>query len=189
MFEMNAYALAQLLLHNSILYCDFSVLTRALDALTLTDIVLTVYERIEKDLNSSATAKTKEINSVSTTANSASSASTMVITTGDNVFNRDGLLMSEDSVLSALTQYCVHEMKRREVSYDSFVLPDYHQMGGSKKSSAVSKQNSKNANKETSGDIESLISILQRFENHLIAVQILLRSWTQSSMKVQVSSR
>jgi hypothetical protein len=209
LFEINAYALSQLLLKNSILYCESSVLTRALDALTLTDTVLTVYERIEKEYSSTSSASSaKETAKLSTTTSggvtsttattattsggTAANASTLVITIGDNVFSRDGLLMSEDSILSTLTQYCIQEMKRREVSYESHVLPDYH--ANKNKSSAASsagirqKSSSSSSGGSSGVDVESLISVLQKFENHLIAIQILFRSWTHSPMKLQVRS-
>jgi hypothetical protein len=175
---MNAYSLAQLLLRNALLYCDTGILTRALDALTLTDTVLTVYDRLEKDnlpsssLSSSSAASSDVL---------FSSSSGLFLSSGDNnVFNRDGLLMSEDSVLSSLTQYCIQEMKRRESSYDSrgVDLSSVKKSSGNKTSSVM---------KVSSSDVENLTSVLQKFENHLIAIQILFRSWSQSSSKLLVS--
>jgi hypothetical protein len=176
---MNAYSLAQLLLRNALLYCDTAVLTRALDALTLTDTVLTVYDRLEKDNMPSSTASS----SASSTDTLFSSSSGLFLSSGDNnVFNRDGLLMSEDSVLSSLTQYCIQEMKRREASYDSRGMDSASSTKKSlaNKTSTVSKTSS-------SSDVENLTSVLQKFENHLIAIQILFRSWSQSSSKLHVS--
>lgn len=188
-FEIDAYSLSQLLLRNSILHCDKSVLPRALDALTLTDTVLTVYDRIEKDL-SSASSVAASVNTVANSSSINSDATTMVITTGDNVFNKDGLLMSEDSIRSALTQYCIQEMKRREVSYEA-VAPS------SSSASESTKKNAKSMTANTSSisagpstiDVENVISVLQKYENHLIAMQILFRSWSSSSAKISVSGQ
>lgn len=183
-FEINAYFLSQLLLRNSILHCDTSVLARALDALTLTDTVLTVYDRIEKDLSSasSAAASTHSSNS-STTNNSANAdAANMVITIGDNVFSKDGLLMSEDSVRSVLTQYCIQEMKRRELSYET--VTSGADGNGAKK---AAKTAATAPSASSSVDVDNVISVLQKYENHLIAMQILFRSWSSSSNKIAVS--
>ena len=104
-FEINAYSLAEKMLKTAILDCESDVISRAVDALTMTDTILKVYERIEQTTEVGKTATGNEHASFASLFSTSSST--------EGVFTRDGLLMQEENVVPVLTAYCIHEFKRR----------------------------------------------------------------------------
>jgi hypothetical protein len=75
-------------------------------------------------------------------------------------FMRDGILMAPVQVWGPLLLFLMEEVRRRQ-------MPDAQR---------------------TSQDIEKLVGILQRSENHLLAIRVLLTSWSSYTPKKQVSN-
>ena len=82
-------------------------------------------------------------------------------------FTKDGILLSPATLWGPLVKHLLMETKRREAIC----------------SSSDSAFRSKLAN---SDDVDKLVAILQRSENHLLAVRVILGSWHQYSSKKQV---
>lgn len=82
---------------------------------------------------------------------------------GGHTFMRDGVLMSPGQVWGPLLLFLMEEVKRRQMR------PSDTQTGTS-----------------VSQDVEKLVGILQRTENHLLAIRVLLTSWSAFSSKKQV---
>lgn len=148
--------MSQTLLQNAILDCEPAVLTRALDALNITDTILKVYDRIEQN-----NARSNEGNTTSN--NQQFNALFSTSSTTEGVFTRDGLLMQQENILPSLTNFCIHELKRRS------------QHKGSNASSNLA-------------DVEQFLTNLQKHENHLVALHVLYRSWGHGALKSQVST-
>jgi hypothetical protein len=154
--------------------CPASLLNRALDLLDVHDLVLSTYERIDshQTSNSSNNAVTNNASSSSNIISS-SSGESAIATTNNNVldlfdigvFQHDGLLLPEDSILPPLLQHCLQESNRR--------------------TQTLSNNNSNNVNIVTA-DVENLVKVLQRYENHNLALRVLYRTWTNDMNKSQV---
>jgi hypothetical protein len=85
--------------------------------------------------------------------------------TGMN-FNRDGILLSPALIWGPLVRHLLLETKRREAIC---------QNPSSAESSSAS-----------SDDVDKLVAVLQRSENHVLAVRVILGSWHQYTSKKQV---
>jgi hypothetical protein len=81
-------------------------------------------------------------------------------------FTRDGILMSRSTIWPSLLMHIIAETKRRE------------SLGTGGSDDKFRFQNAE--------DVEKLVSILQRSENHMLAVRVLLCTWGPSSPKRQV---
>lgn len=171
-FELKAYQLSQKLLSNSILDGDTHVLCKALDALTITDTVLSVYERIERQTS----AEDKSPGEIS-------SSNEFTKSSMEGVFSRDGLLMQEESILNVLTQHCIHEMKRRDIDHR---IKSHSQVNIATKVQKSVSSRGKEESRLASSDIESCVNSLQKHENHLMALQVLYKSWSFNPSKIQV---
>lgn len=86
--------------------------------------------------------------------------------TGMN-FNRDGILLSPAVMWGPLARHLLLETKRREAICQK--------KSGSNESASTN-----------SDDVDKLVAILQRSENHMLAVRVLLGSWHQYNSKKQV---
>lgn len=86
--------------------------------------------------------------------------------TGNN-FSRDGILLSPTVIWGPLVRHLLMETKRREAisSSDTSAIQNHA---------------------ATSDDVEKLIAILQRSENHMLAIRVILCSWHHYSSKQQV---
>jgi hypothetical protein len=84
----------------------------------------------------------------------------------ESYFSRDGILMSANRVLPCLMKFCLKEIKRRNMYEESF-LADHN-------------------NNTLPTDLNELATVLQRSENHMLALRILLTSWHTSLSKSQV---
>lgn len=162
-FELKAFQLSQLMLSTCILDGDNQTLSKALDAMTVIDTIVNTYERME--------------NQTSVEYSNVDSFSTWNKAAIEGLFTRDGLLMQEESILQVLTQHCVHEMRRRDVEHKSTAVINGNKSHGSKLH---------NKGVESVTDIEACIHALQKHENHLMALQILYRSWSFNVCKAQV---
>ena len=87
--------------------------------------------------------------------------------------------MQPQTVVLPLMKFAFGEIKRKETH--SYI----------KKSNSVHKMNSNNNGnnvvEQHAPDLEEIVRILQRSENHLLAVRILYGSWHNSSFKAKVS--
>ena len=157
------------MLKTAILDCEGDVISRAVDALTMTDTILKVYDRIEQTTtvgsSSGAGAQTDNSSHASFAALFSTSSST------EGVFTRDGLLMQEENVIPVLTAYCIHEFKRRSI------------VSSAPSSSSGS---SNTTNSLGTSDLENFLFCLQRHENHLVALHVLNRCWGYGQVKNQL---
>jgi hypothetical protein len=158
-FELKAFQLSQRMLSTCILDGDNQTLSKALDAVTVIDNVINTYERME--------------NQTTVEYSDTDNFSSWNIATAEGIFIRDGLLMQEENILQVLSQHCVHEMRRRDVEHKSSAL-----LSGNRKIQSKGAENAV--------DIEACVQALQKHENHLMALQILYRSWSFNLCKAQV---
>lgn len=81
-------------------------------------------------------------------------------------FSRDGILMSTESALGLLLKHVMKEIQRRSLA-----------------SSAAT------SDRAVSTDSEDFVAVLQKSENHILAVRCLLNSWYNFDSKGKVSIR
>lgn len=78
-------------------------------------------------------------------------------------FSKDGILMSPSSVMGHLLRHVLVEFRRRNLY-------------------------NKNTQEMSSSDLDPLVTVLQRSENHLLATRVLLGTWYNCASKSQVSN-
>lgn len=143
--------------------CSSEFLGKTLDLFTGCDFVVSVYDRFE-----TASPGSKG-------ASNTSHAGSSFRVTEHVSFSRDGILMSPDSALSLLLKHVLKEVQRR----------------GLVMSTGTKSGKPKVATGDTGGscDLEDFVAILQKSENHILAVRSLLSSWCQFQGKSKVWMR
>ncbi|KAJ1440254.1 hypothetical protein B484DRAFT_476719 [Ochromonadaceae sp. CCMP2298] len=176
-FPMASFQLSRDLLKCSVSSCPSRYLGRTLDLLSGSDTVLAVYERVE---GAAACASAFSSTPSSSSGNSSGSASFRSVTgaggekaraeaaglLSEGVFARDGILMQASVVAMPLMRYALGEVQRRGGGTGAYSGPSGSNVGGG-----------------APADLEDLVRILQRSENHLLATRILFGSRHNSAAK------
>lgn len=156
-------------------HCPAELIGRTLDILNGSELVLAVYERVEG-------ASQEEAMKKSSTSNSMSSPGSVMSMNGfrinESVFTRDGILMSLGAVLGHLLRYSAMEVKRRTNFTSTSIVTA---TGASRGTGTVDSQGG-----DMAMDLNDLVCALQRSENHMLAVRVLLSSWHISSAKADL---
>ncbi len=180
-FPISSFSLSRDLLRCSVSSCPSLHLGRTLDLLSGSETVLSVYDRIE----GAASQLDEERSGVSAVLAEGVFARYVLclMCCLATVFlmpvlcsilpHRDGILMQASAVAMPLMKYSFAEIKRRSVARTKSTSSSGH-TGPITEASAA--------------DLEDLVRILQRSENHLLATRILLGSWHSSQSKAQVRS-
>lgn len=198
------------LLRNVSIGCPGDNLGHVIDLLGASDLVVSVYQRMEGSEPSSVV---HEIPGKSSGKPRGSSASSLLHSVGqddtvhsqgsfkpcESMFMRDGILMSPNIALGPLLRYSLREVQRRSCYCKSIggsltVPPSLPPSNPLKE-----KDNEKKAKdrarlgapervqdeEKCASDLEELVGVLQRCENHMLAVRVLLGSWNTSVIKAQ----
>ena len=156
-------------------HCPAELIGRTLDILNGSELVLAVYERVEG-------ASQEEAMKKSSTSNSMSSPGSVMSMNGfrinESVFTRDGILMSLGAVLGHLLRYSAMEVRRR-TNFTSTSIATA--TGTSRGTGTVDSQGG-----DMAVDLNDLVCALQRSENHMLAVRVLLSSWHISGAKADL---
>ena len=165
---IESFHIAHDLLQVSTLSAPSNLLTQTVDLLENTDLVLSVFERMDGSYS--------QVTSVNT--------DTTLLTPfkiSEDSFTRDGILMASNKVLGPLMKFCLREIQRRNM-HDTY---DTHT---SQSESSQHDGEEANAAVVVPADLEVLAGLLQRSENHMLTIRLLLTSWHIGSFKSQVLS-
>lgn len=173
---LGTFSLSRDLTQSLAIYCPSATLVRLVDSLTCYNVILAVHERLELDDNSSkisafSTSKPPE-QGVPQSAPSAGVSSSQLaagvlpaIKISGSDFSRDGILLAPQSALPPLLRFAMREVQRRTAT---------------KTTPATSSKPALVTN-----DLDDLVGLLQRSENHMLALRVLLCSWVSSNAKCQ----
>jgi hypothetical protein len=164
-----AFTQSQKLLSACVCTCDTSVLSSATHLLNSVDLVLSVFARVDGPISahtSAATAVSTSVNKQSNpqqqlVSNVASSASFQV---NDKQYSRDGLLLTT-AVLAPLIKFTLKESQRRDVQVSTHKKP-------------IQTPTPLTTQQQSTVDVDELVAVLQRSENHLLATRVLLSAHT-----------
>lgn len=139
--------------------CPADHLGRTLDILNGSELVLTVYQRVEgAKLDTDNNRKSRNANGIDTNIKND-------FKINEATFSKDGLLMAPGVILSPILKYAAAEMKRRLYMTVTTVI---------------------NSSCPIAIDLEELVGVLQRSENHMLALRVLLSSWHVSDLKAEL---
>ena len=141
--------------------CSPQHLGRTLDILNGSELVLAVHDRVEGFLSHGHGPAVKKPDITQASQDSTGDGEFKV---SDGFFVRDGILMAPGAVLGHVLRYSAAEIRRRMSGTVSFT--------GTTNAAAL--------------DLEELVCVLQRSENHLLAVRVLLSSWHLGDTKAQL---
>ena len=171
------FAISGDILRSVCLGCPPEFIGQSLNILTGSDLVVSVYQRMEGvaplDESQSGIRKTlfgknnKEKESKEDKTASTNPQSLFRIS--DNLFSRDGILMAPQAVLGPLLKHAMREVQRKSVN--SIIAQFPH-------------RSIKDV--DDAPDIDEFVGILQRSENHMLAVRVLFSSWHTSNLKAQL---
>ena len=162
---IESFHIAHDLLQVSTLSAPSNLLTQTVDLLENTDLVLSVFERMDGSYS--------QVSSVN--------ADTTLLTPfkiSEDSFTRDGILMASNKVLGPLMKFCLREIQRRNMHDTHTSQSESSQYDGSEAGAVV----------VVPADLEELAGLLQRSENHMLTIRLLLTSWHIGSFKSQVLS-
>lgn len=168
------FAISGDILRSVCLGCPPEFIGQSLNILTGADLVVSVYQRMEgvAPLDESQSGVRKTIfgnNKESKDDKNSSSNPQSQFRISDNLFSRDGILMAPQAVLGPLLKHALREVQRKSVN--SIIAQFPH-------------RSIKDA--DDAPDIEEFVGILQRSENHMLAVRVLFSSWHTSNLKAQL---
>ena len=143
--------------------CSPEHLGRTLDILNGSELVLAVHDRVEGFF---AYGHGEAVIKTDITQASRDNTGYEEFKVSDGFFVRDGILMAPGAVLGHVLRYSAAEIRRRMSGTVSLIGT------GSASAAAL--------------DLEELVCVLQRSENHLLAVRVLLSSWHLSDIKAQL---
>jgi hypothetical protein len=188
-FPMASFDLSRELLRCSVASCPAHLLGRTLDLLNGAETVLAVYDRVEGASSAAAAAAASAEATSGTDQGSVLSQGSFsrcvlcVLCKKVNfsarrvsdglilsVISRDGILMQASVVALPLMKYAFGEVRRRSLA----------QSASSARTSAET---------ASAPDLEDLVRVLQRSENHLLATRVLYGSWFHGQYKAQVCMR
>ena len=162
---IESFHIAHDLLQVSTLSAPSSLLTQTVDLLENTDLVLSVFERMDGSYS--------QVTSVNT--------DTTLLTPfkiSEDSFTRDGILMASNKVLGPLMKFCLREIQRRNMHDTHTHQSESSHSDGIEATAVV----------VVPADLEELAGLLQRSENHMLTIRLLLTSWHIGSFKSQVLS-
>lgn len=173
-----SFDLSRSLLQSTALCCSPILLSQVVDLLQGADIALSVFSRIE--------GKFSQSNSSCYATHSESNFEIL-----EHNFARDGILMSSSKVLGPLMKFCMKEMQRRKSpisngSRASAVIASRVTAKGKSSATADRPSATPMFTMPFATDVEELVAVLQKSENHLLATRVLLGSWHISSSKSEV---
>lgn len=168
------FAISGDILRSVCLGCPPEFIGQSLNILTGADLVVSVYQRMEgvAPLDEAQSGVRKTIfgnNKESKDDKNSSSNPQSQFRISDNLFSRDGILMAPQAVLGPLLKHALREVQRKSVN--SIIAQFPH-------------RSIKDA--DDAPDIEEFVGILQRSENHMLAVRVLFSSWHTSNLKAQL---
>ena len=170
---VETFSLTRSILQTSTVTCSVEFLGRTLDLFTGCDFVVSVYNRFETASSSSK-------------GGVGSGAPVGYFQVSDHVsFSNDGILMSPDAALAPLLKHVLKEVQRR-----GLVLDEKKTTSTTTTEGGVSGKPKPGGDVSVSGgslDLEDFITVLQRSENHILAVRALLSSWCRYEKKSKVS--
>jgi hypothetical protein len=167
------FAISRDILRDITTSCPAEQLPRTLDILNASELVLDVYRRVEGAQPLTGRANSRASNRPLNSEKSDLFADP-TMTAGqefkinESSFSRDGILMVPSIILAPLLKFVVAEVRRR----------------GTLESSVRGENDDESA--EIAADVEDLVGVLQRSENNMLAVRVLLGSWHMSSAKTEV---
>jgi hypothetical protein len=145
--------------------CPAEHLGKSLDILNGSELVLAVYQRVEGAVEEPILSRPSNSD-----ISAPSPASHGEFKINETVFTRDGILMTPGSVLGLVLRYSAAEVKRRMTATTA----------------AAATKTPSEGQDEIASDLEELVCTLQRSENHMLAVRVLLSSWHLSDAKAQL---
>lgn len=157
---VETFSLTRNMLQMSSVTCSSPYLGNTLDLFSGCDFVVSVYERFE----TKARTVKGHWNSNKGAGSTTSAVGTFQVSEHIS-FSRDGILMSPESALMPLLKYVLKEVQRRGLSTPGT------------KSDVPEITNSL--------DVEELAIVLQKSENHILAVRSLLSSWCRYGNKIK----
>lgn len=152
--------------------CPAEHLGRSLDILNGSELVLAVYQRVEGVHSDEQHTKLKPSNAT----NGVVSPIVEAFKINQSAFSRDGILMSSSAVMGLVLRYSAAEVRRR-ISITATV---------SRGSMAGEGGINSEVEEEVAGDLDELVCALQRSENHMLALRVLLSSWHMGATKAQL---
>ena len=152
--------------------CPAEHLGRSLDILNGSELVLAVYQRVEGVHSDEQHTKSKPSNAINGTVSPIAEAFKI----NQSAFSRDGILMASSAVMGLVLRYSAAEVRRR-ISITATV---------SRSSMAGEGGTNSEVEEEVAGDLDELVCALQRSENHMLALRVLLSSWHMGTTKAQL---
>ena len=152
--------------------CPAEHLGRSLDILNGSELVLAVYQRVEGVHSDEQHTKLKPSNATSGVVSPIVEAFKI----NQSAFSRDGILMSSNAVMGLVLRYSTAEVRRR-ISITATVS-----RGGMAGEGGTNSE----VEEEAAGDLDELVCALQRSENHMLALRVLLSSWHMGATKAQL---
>ena len=209
-FIIQSFHYSSWILQNICVSCPSYYLIQTMDLLENIEIVLDVFQRIQGEFSGTGSGvNTGHNNSTTSTTNSTTSTTasgigggTSAISNNDNNkcklilhenhFTKDGILMSSSRVLVPLMKFCLKEIQRRHML---LLLP--YSFNNNNNNNINTNNNENNAEKSITTaateaitsdikDVEELILILQRSENHILTLRVLFGSWSIHPLKSQL---
>ena len=162
---IESFHIAHDLLQVSTLSAPSYLLTQTVDLLENTDLVLSVFERMDGSYS-----QVTSVNTDTTLLNP--------FKISEDSFTRDGILMASNKVLGPLMKFCLREIQRRNTHDTHDTHTSQSEADGDGGVAAV----------VVPADLEELAGLLQRSENHMLTIRLLLTSWHIGSFKSQVLS-
>lgn len=183
-----SFSISRSILRGTAVSCPAALLGKDLDLLCASDLVLTVLQRTEGAFDSGDKTAIVGVGAGATGGGGGTSALGSVreadssgcwgtFKTGDDHFSRDGILMSPSTVLAPLMKFSLKEVQRRSAFFSP--MASATSASGEVLTAAVQLY---------PVDMEDLVGLLQRSENHMLASRVLLSSWHHSEAKAQVRS-
>jgi hypothetical protein len=152
--------------------CPAEHLGKSLDILNGSELVLAVYQRVEGVESDEQHTKSKP----SCAALAAVSTPIEAFKINQAAFSRDGILMAPNAVMGLVLRYSAAEVRRRISITAKISRGRVADEGGT----------SSEVDEECAEDLDELVCALQRSENHMLALRVLLSSWHMSATKAQL---
>lgn len=105
---------------------------------------------------------------------------------GPYCLHRDGILMQASAVAMSLMKYSVGEVKRRGRHSSAELRTAQRSHKPTARATAAGGSASSGVWDQPAVDLEDLVRVLQRSENHLLATRILYSSWHNGPAKSEV---
>jgi hypothetical protein len=152
--------------------CPAEHLGKSLDILNGSELVLAVYQRVEGVESDEQHTKSKP----SSAALAAVSTPVEAFKINQAAFSRDGILMAPSAVMGLVLRYSAAEVRRR-ISITAKISRGRMAGGGG---TCIE------VDEECAEDLDELVCALQRSENHMLALRVLLSSWHMSATKAHL---